>query len=96
MFSGEGKRPGKLFGISPELGQFLTLGMQLAIAAVIFFFAGRWLDEKFETTPLLTLIGAGVGIAGGLIKFFKTALSLGKQADKDFERSQKKDSREDR
>lgn len=81
--------------MSPELGQFLTLGMQLAIAVVVFFFVGRWLDEKFETSPLLTLIGAGIGIAGGLVKFFKTAMSLGKQADQEFEGSHKKGGRED-
>lgn len=95
MVSGEEKKPGRLFSVSPELGQYLTLGMQLAIAVVAFFFAGRWLDEKFGTTPLLTLIGAGIGIAGGLVKFFRTATSLGKQADREFERSHHKGSRED-
>ena len=85
----------KQAGIGPNIGQFLTLGLQLAIAVVVFFFLGRWLDEKFETTPVLTLIGAGLGIAGGMVKFFKTAMMIGKQADGEFERSHRKSTRED-
>ena len=87
MTDGEEKKPGKSSRLSPEVGQFLTLGLQLAIAVVVFFFIGRWLDEKFDTAPLLTLIGAGLGITGGLVKFFKTALMLGKQADGEFEKT---------
>lgn len=78
-----------------DAGQFLTLGLQLAIAVVVFFFIGRWLDGEFETTPLFTLIGAGLGIAGGLVKFFRVAMMLGKQADQEFEESRKKSTRED-
>ena len=82
--------------ISPGVGQFLTLGLQLAIAVVAFFFIGRWLDEKFATAPILTLVGAGIGIAGGLVKFFRTAMTIGKQADQEFERSHKNNASEDR
>jgi len=64
-----------------EFGPFLTLGIQLAIAVVIFFFAGRWLDDLLGTTPWLMIGGLFVGIAGGLIQFFRTAIALGKKQD---------------
>jgi F0F1-type ATP synthase assembly protein I len=80
---------------SPELGPFLTLGLQLAIAVVVFLFLGRWLDQKFGTTPWLTLAGAAIGIAGGLIKFLRTALRLGKDADREMHKRREKGTRED-
>lgn len=76
------------------MGPFLTLGLQLAISVVVFLFLGRWLDQKFDTTPWLTLGGAAIGIAGGLIKFLVTALKLGKDADKEMEERRSGDKRE--
>jgi F0F1-type ATP synthase assembly protein I len=84
----ESAPPGKGFVVGPTLGQFLTLGLQLGIAVVVFFFAGRWLDDKFSTTPLWTLVGAAIGITGGLIKFFKTTTTFAKQADREIEKRQ--------
>lgn len=62
-------------------GPFLTLGMQLAVGVVVFLFLGRWLDGKFDTGPWLTIAGAVLGIAGGFISFFRTAIRLGREQD---------------
>ena len=62
-------------------GSFLTVGIQLALTVVILFFAGRWLDEKFGTGPWLMLAGLLIGIVGGMIKFFRSALELGREED---------------
>ena len=70
---------------SRELGPFLTLGLQLAITVVVFFFLGRWADQAFDTAPWLTLLGVLVGISGGFVKFFRTATELGKEADREEE-----------
>jgi ATP synthase protein I len=64
-----------------DLGAFLTLGLQLALSVVVFFFLGRWLDGVFDTSPWLMLTGAAVGITGGMIKFLRTAMELGRNAD---------------
>jgi F0F1-type ATP synthase assembly protein I len=64
-------------------GTYLTLGLQLAIAVTVFFFLGRWADEKFGSAPWGMLVGLAVGITGGFIKFFRTALTLGREADRE-------------
>ncbi len=72
-----------------DFGPFLTMGMQLAISVVVFFFIGYWLDRKFGTSPWCTIGGAALGVTGGLIKFLKTATALGKKADRNFKEIEK-------
>ena len=69
--------PGWLSGMA----SFLTMGAQLALSVVVFFFLGRWLDGHFGTAPWLMLAGLALGITGGFIKFFRTAASLSREAD---------------
>jgi ATP synthase protein I len=63
-------------------GQFLTLGLQLALSVLVFFFLGKWLDDKFGTSPWLMLTGVVVGVTGGLIKFIVTAMRIGREEDR--------------
>ena len=65
-----------------ELGPFLTLGLQLAITVVVFFFLGQWVDRKLGTEPWFMLVGLVMGVAGGFVKFFRTASQLGKESDR--------------
>lgn len=41
-----------------------SLGLQFAIALVLFGYAGQWLDQKFGTAPVFLLLGV-IGGAGG-------------------------------
>ena len=66
-----------------EFGPFLTLGIQLALGVVAFFFLGKWLDSLFATEPWLMIAGLVLGSGGGLFKFIRTALVMGKKADQD-------------
>lgn len=66
-----------------DLGPFLTLGLQLALAVVVFFFAGKWCDDQFGTAPWCTLAGVVIGIAGGLTQFLRTALRMGRKSDEE-------------
>lgn len=75
----------RLVGIGP----FLTMGFQLAAGVIVFFFVGYWLDGKLGTSPWCALGGATLGAAGGLIKFVRDALSLGKRADDEFRQIEK-------
>jgi F0F1-type ATP synthase assembly protein I len=64
-------------------GSFLTMGIQLAIAVVGFFFAGYWLDAQWNTRPWLSIAGAVIGAGGGLAKFIHEAMKLGAEEDED-------------
>ncbi len=66
-----------------DFGPFLTLGIQLAIAVVAFFFLGRWLDGLLGTSPWLMIAGVALGTVGGLVQFFRTASALGKKEDEE-------------
>lgn len=72
-----------------DFGPFLTMGLQLAISVVVFFFIGYWLDGEFGTSPWCTIVGAALGATGGLIKFLREATRLGKKADQDFKEIEK-------
>ena len=77
-----------------EFGPYLTIGMQLAIAVVGFFFLGRWLDDVFETAPWLMIIGLMLGTVGGFISFFRSVTSMVKRERKLEHKSSKSVGRE--
>jgi F0F1-type ATP synthase assembly protein I len=79
-----------------EFGPYLTIGMQLAIAVVGFFFLGRWLDDMFGTAPWLMIIGLLLGTAGGFISFFRSVISMVKKEDELEHKSNESAGREDR
>jgi F0F1-type ATP synthase assembly protein I len=66
-----------------RVAPLLTSGMQLALAVVVFFFMGYWLDGEFGTTPWCSIGGGLLGVAGGLTKFLRDAMALGKKADEE-------------
>jgi len=68
--------PGEIFR---EVGPYMTLGIQLAAAIIIFFLIGWWLDTRYATSPVFKLVGLLVGSVGGMIKFLKSAVELGKK-----------------
>ncbi len=56
---------GSGFGhLPPAFDLALQWALKLAIAVLIGFFAGRWIDGKLGTTPLFLLIGVFWGIGG--------------------------------
>lgn len=80
----EGDRTGKGFRLwNSDIGPFLTLGIQLALAVVVFFFIGRWLDGLWGTEPWLMLAGLLLGAAGGFIHFFRTVSALDRRSDRE-------------
>ena len=55
-----------------EFAPFFGLGLQLALAVLLFFFLGWWFDAAYETSPWGQLLGVLVGTTGGMVKFFMT------------------------
>ena len=62
-----------------EIGPYLGLGTQLAASIVLMFFLGRWLDEKFELTPVLTIIFSIIGGFGGIYNVIHATIKLNKK-----------------
>lgn len=80
---------------SVEFGSYLTLGLQLALAVILFFFLGFFLDRLFDTSPWLTIIGFALGVTGGFVSFFRTAIALGKREDQRADERREQESTED-
>lgn len=59
-----------------EVGPYLGLGTQLAITIVVMFFVGRWLDQKLNWEPILTITFAFIGGFAGIYNFIKTVLNI--------------------
>lgn len=74
-------RPGGKQRWVEELGPYLTMGIQLALGVVVFFFLGRWLDGALGTSPWLMIAGLVLGSVGGLVKFLRDAAALGRRAN---------------
>jgi F0F1-type ATP synthase assembly protein I len=78
--SGQKRAGSQAFGqMYRDIAPYLTLGMQLAAAVIFFFLIGWWLDTHYETSPTFKLIGLVIGSVGGMIKFLKSAVELGKK-----------------
>ncbi len=60
---------------------YTHLGLTLAASVLIFFFIGYWLDGKLGTEPLLAIIGAFVGAAGGFINLIRTLNNIQKRSE---------------
>ncbi len=77
MKNEEKEKDGVMLSVAP----YLTLGVQLAITVVAFFFIGKYGDEYFGTKPWLMIVLIMIGVIGGMIKFFRTVIELGKKED---------------
>ncbi|MDR0927634.1 MAG: AtpZ/AtpI family protein [Ignavibacteria bacterium] len=71
-----------------SVSPYINLGMQMALTIVVFVLLGWWLDGKFETSPVLTLVLSGVGMFGAFYKFIRSVISID---DKNIDDKDKKD-----
>lgn len=60
-----------------DVGPYVGLGLQLAVTVTVMVFIGIWLDGKFETKPILTVVCAFLGVFAGLYTFIKSVLKAG-------------------
>ncbi|MFA6457641.1 MAG: AtpZ/AtpI family protein [Bacteroidota bacterium] len=66
---------------------YMTLGLQIAIAVVVFLFIGKYADDQFGTKPWLMVTGIVIGFTGGMIRFFREVIELSNKEE--HERSSK-------
>ena len=58
--------------------RFVGSGFELAVAAALFGAIGYWIDTQAGTKPWGLVIGATLGIVGGLYNFITAALKANK------------------
>ncbi len=61
-----------------DYAPYLGLGVQLAVTVTALAFLGIWLDNKFDSSPWLTIICSFFGVFAGLYNFIKAVIKSGK------------------
>ena len=67
----------------------ITLGLQLAITIFIFVYAGHYLDNKYQKSPLFLAIGTVIGMGIGFYHMMKE-LQRDEKSDDDDDDDEKK------
>ena len=66
-----------------SLAPYLNLGFQLTLTVLMGVGIGWWLDNKFNTKPILILVFSLVFIAAGMYNFIRTVSELGNREEKE-------------
>lgn len=74
------RTPGKQTSVWAQIGFYLSLGFIIPAAAVVGFGIGFWLDERLHTTPVLAVIMAFLGAAGGVVEVLRILTRAEKNA----------------
>lgn len=72
-----------LFKVDSKLAQYSGLGITLVVIILVSLWAGMWLDGKFQTGVLFTLILAFIGFAAGFYSFYLNVKKLSEQDKKE-------------
>jgi len=57
------------------------LGMQFVLAILVFLFLGKWLDERFGTTPWLLIAGVFLGAGASFYSIYRRLMADQKRED---------------
>lgn len=65
----------------PAIGltRYAGMGVELAGAIAGLTLLGYWIDRHYGTEPAGVIIGASIGIVGGMYNFIRQALSMTKE-----------------
>ena len=50
-----------------------SVGLELALSVIVGFFLGYWLDQRFDTAPVLSLVFLLLGTVAGMRGLFRAA-----------------------
>lgn len=64
---------------SPGWTRYAGMGVELGGAIIGFTLVGLWIDHRFGTQPKGVMIGAVLGIVGGMYNFLRQAVLLTKE-----------------
>jgi ATP synthase protein I len=54
---------------------YLGLGLQFAGSILLFFFAGRWLDQRLGSDPWFLFLGVFLGAAAGFYSIYRRLMA---------------------
>lgn len=72
-----------LFTADSRIAQYSGLGITLVVTILLFLWVGMWLDGKFGTGVLFTLILTFIGFAAGFYSFYLNIKKLTESDKKD-------------
>jgi len=61
--------------LNHEYVRYSSAGIELVLFVLLFFGGGHWIDRRFGTAPVFSLIGGLVGIVAGFYSVFRTLTS---------------------
>ncbi|MDD2509533.1 MAG: AtpZ/AtpI family protein [Syntrophomonas sp.] len=73
------------------LSDAVNLATTVAAAVAIGYFAGRWLDGKFDTEPWLTVAGFMLGVATGMKAMWEKSFPIKKSIKETKEKTSERD-----
>jgi ATP synthase protein I len=62
----------------PGWGQYLGLGLEMAVGVTLGYAVGWWLDRKYGWSPWGVTVGSLLGVAAGMYLLIKEALKMNK------------------
>ncbi len=77
----DGKRSQQSPGKGLSGADFAGVGMQFALAIILFLFAGQWLDKRLGTNGLFTIAGVFVGAIAAFYNMYRKIIAAQKQDD---------------
>jgi F0F1-type ATP synthase assembly protein I len=72
-----------LIKVDNKVAQYSGLGLTLAVTILLFFWIGKWIDEKAGTTVVFTLILTFIGFAAGFYSFYLNIKKLTEEDKKE-------------
>lgn len=63
-----------------SISSFVGVGLQFAVAIVLFLYLGKWVDSRLGTGPAFLIVGVFVGAASGFYNLYRK-ISAAQKAD---------------
>jgi F0F1-type ATP synthase assembly protein I len=76
-------------GGGPSATEFAGVGIQFALAILLFLYLGQWLDSKLGTAPWLLILGVFLGAGLGFYSMYRRLMAA--QAREDAARRARQD-----
>jgi F0F1-type ATP synthase assembly protein I len=77
------KRSGQRSRTAGSAADFAGVGIQFAVAIVLFLFAGNWLDDQLGTNGLFTILGVFVGGGAAFYNMYRKITAAQRRDDEE-------------